>query len=540
MFLNKTGAKTPKHRNRKQKASSEKTPAALNKKKPLDNCNIKTASIDSFFGLSHRNMSDNVSDVASVSSPITNKDSVEEYKSRLRNHSYQQSVEMNQQSSSLNSIAPIKEMHLESQEIESEQEEEATNVNVRPINRKQSEALDEMGSIEDLLPPRFLLKKDEFEKKTTPNKLDSVFDAVNNLYTMYAQVEAKMKPLNYAVFDNTGGILPQIQDLVAHAKEKDTKIELLTAEVVQLREELDITKGLLHKQSNQIATLKSRQTDLIARSMAENITIVGIGNDKPNVDTKTLVLGFLEDELGVVLEDEENIPIAHRIGTSTKGHHRPIVFKCPVSLKKRIFENTHKLAGKRFSVNQQLPDALAESRRENRQKIKQIQHLEEGKMDKDKSTFLIRNNRLYVNGQLQRKKIIPPPPIDLFPCATDRNRMAQIPMKYSQTKPAQTSSFSAAACTVDSMNDIHLAYKRLFREFPEADHIVAAANYQQEEMFQDDSEFGAGYRLLNIIRDFHLGNVAVFVIRHYGGEHVGPMRFAIMKDVAEEAIAKLG
>lgn len=93
--------------------------------------------------------------------------------------------------------------------------------------------------------------------------------------------------------------------------------------------------------------------------------------------------------------------------------------------------------------------------------------------------------------------------------------------------------------TTEKLNDVHLAYKKLFREFPGADHIAAAFSAEGEEGYQDDSEFGSGYRLLNVIKDAKLLNVSVFVVRYYGGEHLGPQRFTVMKELAEEALHKI-
>lgn len=273
--------------------------------------------------------------------------------------------------------------------------------------------------------------------------------------------------------------------------------------------------------------------------MAGNITIRGLKGDTPKAETKILVENFLEEELEVELEEDEKIPVAHRLGPVTKGYHRPVVFECPPSLRARIFQNTGKLAGKSYSVNQQLPDAIEEQKREIRQQIKNKQREEEGKDENNKSTFLVRNNKLYINGQLQRKKIIPPLPKDLFVNNTDKQRMEALNLKYSAAKPAQHSSFMAAALAVENMSEVHAAYKRLFREFPEADHIVTSCIVNGESAFRDDSEFGAGHRMLNILFDHKLGNVVLFVIRHYG-EHIGPMRFAVMREVAEEALLKLG
>lgn len=431
---------------------------------------------------------------------------------RLRNHSYQQSV----------STGPSTSQLKQSLAVETTAE------------------IDEMGSIEDLLPPKFLLKKEEFDKKNTSNKLDSIFESVNKLYNMYAQVTARTKALEFAVFDEEDGVLPQLQGLASHAKEAGDKQKLLTREVIELREELEITKGIVFKQSKQLKALKLKQTDLISRSMSENLTITGVKGDTPKAETACLLANFLEENLQIELEEEDEILVAHRLGAPpVKGHHRPIVFRCPPSLRKKIFSNVQKLAGKEVSINQQLPDMMAEQKREYRQIMREIKKKEEGKDEQDKSTFLIRNNKLYINGQLKRKKLTPPSTDELFVNNTDRKKLANIKMVSSVQKSARDCSFQAFACVTEKMSDVHLAYKKLFRDYPGADHIAAAFNAEGEEGYQDDSEFGSGYRILRSIQDIKLLNVSVFVIRYYGGENLGPQRFAIMKELAEEALYKL-
>lgn len=445
---------------------------------------------------------------AGKDTPIPNKESGY----RLRNHSYQQSVgSLNATNSSTPNVTQGK-------------------------NHNIVETLDEMGSLEDLLPPKLLLKKEDFDKKNNTNKFDTILDSVNKLYSLHAQVTARTKALETAVFDDQIGVLPQLQGLATHAKDSLDKQETLTKEVIELREELDIAKGLIHKQSKQIKALKSKQVDLIARSMSENLTISGIKGDTNKADTKALLHNFLEENLEIEIEEDEEIQVAHRLGTPSKDHHRPVVFRCPIPLRKKIFGNVQKLAGKQISINQQLPDALAEQKREIRQAIKETKRLEKDKDEQDKSTFLIRNNKLYINGQLKRKVLLPPTPEELFVNSSDRKSLADIKMYTSTRKPAKGCSFQAFALPTERLNDVQMAYKRLFREFPGADHIAAAFNAEGEEGYQDDSEFGSGYRLLNVIREVKLFNTAVFVVRYYGGEHLGQQRFSVMKDLAEEAL----
>lgn len=432
---------------------------------------------------------------------------------RLRNHSYQQSLG-----------TPT-----------TPQPKEAT----KTLPAIEQEDLDEMGSIEDILPPKFLLKKEEFDKKNHTNKLDNVFEAVNKLYNMHISVQTRVKSLEFAVFDEQDGILPQLQGIAEHAKGAQSKQDIMTKEMVAMREELEIAKGLIHKQSNQIRLLQARQADIVARSMSDNLTIAGIKHDDGKSEDKILVANFLEKELEIDVDEFEEIQVAHRLGQFTKGAHRPIVFRCPPTLRKKIFENTYKLAGKDFSINQQLPEAIAEQKREFRQAIKEMKKAEEGKDEQDKSTFLVRNNKLYINGQLQRKQLMPPKPADLFSPPSEIKKMEKIKMKSVQSQPVKGSQFTAYACVVTSLNEVHLAYKKLFRENPEADHIMAACATQGMEAYQDDGEFGAGFRLLYMIRESKLLDVAVFVVRHYGGEHLGPQRFTMIRETANEALAKL-
>lgn len=79
----------------------------------------------------------------------------------------------------------------------------------------------------------------------------------------------------------------------------------------------------------------------------------------------------------------------------------------------------------------------------------------------------------------------------------------------------------------------------MFQTYPHADHIVVAYSSEFELGFHDNGQFGAGFRILNTIKEANLGDVAVFIIREYGGENLGPVRFEIMKDLAEQALQAL-
>lgn len=389
------------------------------------------------------------------------------------------------------------------------------------------------------------LSKEEWRGKNHTHKLDAVFESINKLYNAYDQVSQRLQPLEVAVFDKSDGILPQLQGLANYAKDSDTRVDALIKENASLKDELELVKGLLYKQSKQISALQGKQINQVARSMSDNIVINGIEGDHLDADAmeaRALAISFMEEQLEFVPQ-EQDILVAHWMGQYIKDKNRAIVIKVHPNLKKQILDNTTKLAkkknehGKPFSVNVQLPEMLAEQKREIRQIIKEKKEAEKHLDDASKSKILVRNNNVYINGQLQRKLLKPPTVAQLFEIPdSDKEKMDKIKIKYTQTKPLKKSEFLAAACMVSNMNQVHLAYRKLFLQFPGADHIMAGFSCDGKEGYQDDSEFSAGFRILGVIRDSKFTNVAVFIIREYGGLHLGPARFTAIREMAEEAL----
>lgn len=130
-----------------------------------------------------------------------------------------------------------------------------------------------------------IIQKDDFIKKNTTQKLDAMADAINKIYQkmndMTSQVDDKLKPVNEAIFDKDAGILPQIEGMVQHAKSSDEALESLTAENLQLRDEIDVLKGVVHKLANQLQLTNAKLDLTIARSMNDNLIITGVVGDTP-------------------------------------------------------------------------------------------------------------------------------------------------------------------------------------------------------------------------------------------------------------------
>lgn len=212
-----------------------------------------------------------------------------EIKQRLRNHSYQQSLN-NTPTAKMSGTLPIVE--------ENELSKESS---------------------------RCLISKDDFSKKNTGAKLDSVAEAINKMYgamhQMNSKLEEKILPMEHAVFDEEEGILPQMKHLVEHAKSADGRIQDIHEENLQLRDEVDVLKGIIHKLSNKIDHSEKRIQQLSTKSMEDNLIISGIMDDLPKRNPRKQLTEFFALELNLPDVRANDLLSVFRLGKPIEGKH---------------------------------------------------------------------------------------------------------------------------------------------------------------------------------------------------------------------------
>ena len=103
----------------------------------------------------------------------------------------------------------------------------------------------------------------------------------------------------------------------------------------------------------------------------------------------------------------------------------------------------------------------------------------------------------------------------------------------------KSSVFRGHAVRVKNSQEIRLAYNRIKLTYPESDHIISAYHVKSHWGHHDDGEHGAARRLLKILEDRMMSNVAVFVTREYGGIHLGPRRYINIEKVAREVLNEM-
>ena len=161
--------------------------------------------------------------------------------------------------------------------------------------------------------------------------------------------------------------------------------------------------------------------------------------------------------------------------------------------------------------------------------------------------MLTNNYRMYsrkktdkTERQSRKSHLLPIEPLDLFPDKAEREKWNRIKTVSSDTVDEQSSSFTAIAAKCSQFIEVKRAYRKIRALNPAANHVVAAYNLRNGYSgYQDDEEHAAGHKMRDFLQQNAPPNVAIFIVRIYGGIHVGPKHFQVMKQTAKQAIDRL-
>lgn len=148
-------------------------------------------------------------------------------------------------------------------------------------------------------------------------------------------------------------------------------------------------------------------------------------------------------------------------------------------------------------------------------------------------------------GQVIEPEITTPQPYELFTSVEEQwkiNGMAQR-IKEAQPIHERNSTFVGLAVNAHSIDEIRLAYKAVMQRFPFMDHVMLGYQVNVQDKLQhgscDDTEYGGGVVIDKHLYASKLCNLAVFVVRRYGGIHMGFDRFRIIQRATDAAVAML-
>ena len=199
-------------------------------------------------------------------------------------------------------------------------------------------------------------------------------------------------------------------------------------------------------------------------------------------------------------------------------------------------KNRDKLENTSWGISDQYPQEWDEDRKTLKAVIKQ-------KKEQDPNAECkLRGNKLYINNELydgcKTEKLI-------F-SEEDITNSESIDLVHSEAILEGGSTFVGHAAQISETNLSKAALLKAFQDkrVASASHNIYAyrvkdSNGKLHEYSNDDGEFRAGRKLLNLLQTEQYEDTIVICTRWFGGKHLGATRFEKIEEAAKQALEKL-
>ena len=156
-------------------------------------------------------------------------------------------------------------------------------------------------------------------------RLDSIEDAVNNLQTSFAKIEARITSLeneHVALKREVEDLKVSLNTNEVDKKETSDNLKDLETKVKDASTELQEENNKL---INMIKEVENKNLYLEAYSRRENLKFENIMEFNEREDTESVLREFLQTELGFIDANNIEIQRVHRFGKKKDDQPRPII-----------------------------------------------------------------------------------------------------------------------------------------------------------------------------------------------------------------------
>ena len=364
---------------------------------------------------------------------------------------------------------------------------------------------------------------------------DNMIPDYQSLVVRMDNMESKLSGLITRSNEETMRKLDEVKDqqhqLQVTVKEQNKQIQELREENRMLNVHAAILEGRLTRAEKVIDDIKEEVLQSTARSMKDNLVFYRIP-EKPSENVTQVLLEFMEQELKISRTDIKDIQIkkAHRLGKVGQSN-RAIIAQLNSTGVSTVMSHTKNLKGRPYGVNVQMP-------KEQMERKKQLLPLaKEAKRANKKVTWS--GDKLYIDSL--EHKIRPDKVRNINQNTTERTMSLKV--NRAQPKVHEGSQFQGSKVKLESDNDIIPALHAIYQDHrvARATHNIYAYRLERDgnilEHYNDDGEYGAGSHILQILQQTGKTNILICVTRWYGGRHIGPVRFNLIEEAANRAIA---
>jgi hypothetical protein len=324
------------------------------------------------------------------------------------------------------------------------------------------------------------------------------------------------------------------KDMLACLNNQSYDISDLQQENLTLDQRCRVLEGRLARAEKELEEVKEELLSQSARSMRDNLKFFNIA-ETDNENCEITIQNFLKTEMNISDDDMQRIHFdrVHRVGNKVGNANRVIVGKLNPEGKQIIFRHIKNLDKKKnYGISDQLPREYEERRKQ------LLPHFKQAKQEKKNVKWSV--DKLVIDGRVQcvkKDKIT-----DIQADASNRAVTLQYQVRHSEPSAEQGNSFQAHKINVTNRDDVIPALHAIY-----ADERVARATHNvyayrigsgpnMIEHYEDDGEWGAGAKLLTLLRQQKVENKLIVVTRWSGGKHLGKKRFDMLIKVARETI----
>ena len=222
---------------------------------------------------------------------------------------------------------------------------------------------------------------------------------------------------------------------------------------------------------------------------------------------------------------------AYRLGG---GKQRPVLIALSnASDKATIYSNVRNLQDKKGTDDKyyRIEDQLLPHECEHRRKGREFKWRNSKRSTAEQVEISVLKGRMQVKGKDYVSPIVIPEAKKLIAFKQDEIlELESVNVKKGIPVEKGSSTFTGYICDVQSFEEVNKAYEWVMYHNFDTRHIICAcmvpgSNVVNSVAYEDHGEYGAGQRLLSYMLDAKLENRAIFVTRHYDGEHIGPKHY---------------
>ena len=380
---------------------------------------------------------------------------------------------------------------------------------------------------------------------------------VNEIDLFRNRLKQNDQTVFYDMFEMIITKLSVMQNNIKHVKFEQDKVkdrltgverylDVCTQSIDEIDEEMDDVRGLQNKliecviKNEKNVNSLQKNIEQVADRMNKGCFIVNGMQVFKDKTVKESVESFLQNIMH--LNPVPEIASAHRMGGARSA---PVWFRLADPDETAIiFKNASKLKGlenpygKKYLIREYTTEKKRDQQVRNHDLVMEnrrlpISHKLELAYDK---------GQLLLNGERIGNAINTPQVKDaLLLKKEDEAELDAIPIHSTPKQIHNGSIFQAFAIQAKDFDKIQMAYVALNNQHLSASHLACAyrvfgSSFPHLQNYVDGGEYGAGRKMLQVLKDLKVWNIAVYIVRYHNGPNLGPQRFEIIDNLIKEVV----